>query len=379
MPPSELQLRRWRTSRPSASAACDGYSHWVECVFSASLFVGMAMPAELQPASSNLSAWSCYHDESGKVRKHLSDEEIARAVQSGKGTLWEDIDVSESHRMGLLKDVFHIHPLAIEDSQNPNSRVKIEEYTNFLILIVRTVAWVEETEDPYDIETVNLTCFLGRNYLVTVHGAHTHPVAMTLELIHKNPDLMSMGPARLMHAVVDESVNAYFPIIDRLDEFMDEIEGRVFAQFDKAALREIFSVKRLVLSLRRHLAPQRDVFSVLTNRPSSLLTVDTQVYYRDIYDHVLRINDALETYRELLSNTLDSYLTQVSNRLGSVTKALSVVATVSLPFVVVSGMWGMNFRHLPLQDEPNGFWIMLVVQLAIGGLLIAALKWRKLL
>jgi magnesium transporter len=94
-----------------------------------------------------------------------------------------------------------------------------------------------------------------------------------------------------------------------------------------------------VLTLRRHLAPERDVFSILTNRPSTLLTVDTQIYFRDIFDHILRINDALETYRELLSNTLDSYLTQVSNRLGTVTKALSVVATVSLPFVVVSGMW----------------------------------------
>jgi magnesium transporter len=182
-----------------------------------------------------------------------------------------------------------------------------------------------------------------------------------------------------MHAVVDEAVNAYFPILDQLDEFMDGLEEKVFAAFDQSALREIFSVKRLVLSLRRHLAPERDVFSVLTNRPSTLLTTDTQVYFRDIYDHVLRINDSLETYRELLSNTLDSYLTQVSNRLGTVTKALSVVATVSLPFVVVSGMWGMNFEHIPLSHTGHGFWTMLVLQLALGGLLLGFLRWRKLL
>jgi magnesium transporter len=338
-----------------------------------------ASPGEPVTTPSKGSAWSCYHDESGRVREHLSADELQRVVASAKGTLWVDIDYRDTERMRLLADVFHIHPLAIEDSLNPNSRVKIEEYSNFLILIVRTVAWIEETEDPYDIETVNLTCFLGRNYLVTVHGAHTHPVEMTVELMRKNPDLLSMGPARLMHAIVDEAVNVYFPIIDRLDEFMDEIEDRVFAQFDKAALREIFNVKRLVLSLRRHLAPQRDVFSVLTNRPSTLLTVETQVYFRDIYDHVLRINDALETYRELLSATLDSYLTQVSNRLGTVTKALSVVATLSIPFVVISGMWGMNFDQIPLAHARYGFWIMLVVQLGIGALLVAALKWRKLL
>jgi magnesium transporter len=107
--------------------------------------------------------------------------------------------------------------------------------------------------------------------------------------------------------------------------------------------------------------------------------VDTQVYFRDIYDHVLRINDALETYRELLSNTLDSYLTQVSNRLGMVTKALSVGATISIPFVVVSGMWGMNFDEIPLQHTDHGFWTMLFLQLALGGLLLLFLRWRKLL
>jgi magnesium transporter len=195
----------------------------------------------------------------------------------------------------------------------------------------------------------------------------------------KRPELARLGAPRIMHAVIDEAVNAYFPIIDQIDEFMDGLEERVFASFDQNALREIFSVKRLVLSLRRHLAPERDIFSVVTNRPSAFLSVETQIYYRDIYDHVLRINDALETYRELLSNTMDSYLTQVSNRLGTITKALSVAATVSIPFVVVSGMWGMNFAKIPLADSSYGFWLMLVLQLAIGGIVLAILRWRKLL
>ena len=324
-------------------------------------------------------AWSCFYNRDGTVSMELSASEMRQRVESGDGTLWVDIDNRDPSQVSLLGDVFGFHPLAIEDSLNPNSRVKFEEYKGFVILIVRTVAFVEHTEDPYDIETVNFTCFLGRNYLVTVHGQHTHPVEATIEMLRKNPELAESGPARLMHAVVDEAVNAYFPILDQLDDFMDGLEERVFANFDRDALREIFSVKRLVLSLRRHLAPERDVFSIVTNRPSALLSVETQVYYRDIYDHVLRINDALETYRELLSNTLDSYLTQVSNRLGTVTKALSVAATVSIPFVVVSGMWGMNFTNIPLSDSPYGFWIMLVVQLGLGGLLLLILRWRKLL
>ena len=330
------------------------------------------------PAASS-TPWSCYHGPDGKARKGLSVEDIKRAADSRTGTLWVDVDSDDESQKALLSDVFHFHPLAIEDSLNPDSRVKIEEYAGFLILIVRTIAFKEDTEDPYDIETVNLTCFLGPNFLVTVHGGHTRPVEATVSLLDRKPELAEAGPARLMHAVVDEAVNAYFPIVDKLDEFVDGLEDRIFTSFDQTALRDIFNVKKLVLSLRRHLAPERDVFAVLTNRPSSLLTPETQVYFRDIHDHILRINDALETYRELLSNTLDSYLTQVSNRLGSITKTLSVVATVSIPFVVISGMWGMNFERIPLHDWPYGFWLMLIVQLVIGGLLLAALRWRKLL
>lgn len=323
--------------------------------------------------------WSCYSDSSGKIRKNLTPDEIARDAGSGVGTLWVDVDTRDAANVALLKDVFHFHPLAIEEALNPQARVKLEEFDRYVLLIVRTVAFCETTEDPYDLDTVNISFFLGSNYLVTVHGADTNPVATTADLLERKPELATHGPARLMHAIVDQAVDAYFPIIDKLDEFMDSLEERIFAQFDQNALREVFAVKRLVLNLRRHLAPERDALSVLTNRPSTLLTPDTQIYFRDIYDHVLRIYDSLETFRDLLSSTLDSYLTQVSNRLGMATKALSVVATVTLPFVVVSGMWGMNFEHIPLHSHPHGFMILVLAQLALGLTILAALKWRKLL
>jgi magnesium transporter len=163
-------------------------------------------------------------------------------------------------------------------------------------------------------------------------------------------------------------------VLDRIDEFIDSLEERVFQQFKEEALRDIFSVKRMVLSLRRYLAPEREIFNVLTNRPSPFLTPDIQLYYRDIYDHVLRINDSLDTYRDLLSSTMESYLSQVSNRLGLITKGLSMVATLSVPFVVVSGMWGMNFAKVPLADNPYGFVIMLFLQLALGGGLLWVLR-----
>jgi magnesium transporter len=333
---------------------------------------------EVRP-SAEPRVWSCYNAPDGQLRTELSRDEIARALASGGGTLWVDIDTRDEQKVAMLKDIFHFHPLAIEEAVSPDSRVKLEEFNEYVLLIVRTVAFCETTDDPYDLDTANISFFLGKNYLVTVHGADTNPVDTTRELLKRKPELATHGPAKLMHAIVDQAVDAYFPIIDKLDEFMDSLEERIFAQFDQNALREVFAVKRLVLNLRRHLAPQRDALSVLTNRPSTLLTPDTQIYFRDIYDHVLRIYDSLETFRDLLSSTLDSYLTQVSNRLGMATKALSVVATVTLPFVVVSGMWGMNFERIPLHSNQHGFMILVFAQLALGLIILAGLRWRKLL
>ena len=322
---------------------------------------------------------SFVRDASGAVTVDLSPRDIAAAIARPDAVVWVDIDSTSRHQRALLDKVFDFHPLAVEDTLNPNSRVKIEAYDNYLFLNVRVVRFCETTADPYDLETMNLYLFIGPNFLVTVHAEASPSVDTMTDLVRRNPDVMTRGVARLAHMIVDTAIDAYFPILDRIDEFIDGLEDRVFQNFDDAALHDIFAVKRMVLSMRRYLAPQREVFNVLTNRPSPLLTHESQLYFRDVYDHMLRINDTLENYRELLSSTLDSYLTQVSNRLGAITKGLSVVATLSVPFVVVSGMWGMNFRHIPLAEQPYGFWIMLVLQLGIGVGLLAILRRNRLI
>ena len=315
----------------------------------------------------------------GTVRTDLDAAAAAAVLRAGDGALWVDVDVRSPSQHAWLERVFHFHPLAIEDTLNPHSRVKHDEYPGYLFTIIRGVRFDETTDDPYDLTTSNLCFFLGAHFLVTVHrsdGSVCHEVAARVEA---NPDVLGWGLGRLMHALMDQSVDRYFPILDRLDDFVDEIEERVFLREDARAMREIFSVKRLVLELRRHLVPQREVLSALTNRPSPLLPPEVQVYFRDVYDHVLRITDSLDTYRDLLGSTLDSSLSQTSNRLATVTKTLSVLATLSIPFVMLSGMWGMNFARIPLADEPYGFWLLLLLQLGLGAVVVLFLRWRRLL
>ena len=320
---------------------------------------------------------SYHRDPDGKLRRDLAPRELHAAIKQPGASLWVDIDSTNRHQLAVMEKIFNFHPLSIEDSVNPVSRVKVEEYPDYLFIVVRVVRFCESTPDPYDLETFNLNLFIGRNFLVTVHGEPSPSVAAVENLVVRNPDMLDRGPARLGHMILDTAIDAYFPIVDQLDDFIDSLEARVFGKFDDDVLHEIFTVKRMVISLRRYLSPQREVFNILTNRPTPFIAPEVQVYFRDVYDHMLRINDSLDNYRELLSSTLDSYLTQVSNRLGMVTKGLSVVATMSVPFVVVAGIYGMNFQNIPLANNPNGFWIMVVGQFAIGLGLVAFLKWRR--
>jgi magnesium transporter len=316
----------------------------------------------------------------GQVERDLSVDAIRAAFEHPDGaTLWVDLDVSDDAQAALLTDVFHFHPLAVEDARNPKSRVKAEEYPDFLVVVARVVSFCETTPDPYDLETANLTLFLTEHAVITAHLETLPSVQSLIERLRANPDLLERGPARIAHQVLDTAVDAYFPVLDQLDEFVDDMEQRVFGRFDEALLQEIFKVKRLVISLRRYLAPQREVLSQITMRPSRFLPPDAQLYFRDVYDHMLRITDALDSYRDLLSSTLDSYLTQVSNRLGAVSKGLAVVGALSIPFVVVAGVYGMNFERIPLSHHPYGFEIMVTIQIVLAIVLLVGMRRRGMI
>ncbi len=320
---------------------------------------------------------SIFRSPDGSVQRDLAPNKLAQALREGVGLLWVDVDATQRSQHAVLEKIFGFHPLAIEDTLNPQSRVKLEDYDGYMFAIIRGVRFDESTEDPYDFETLNLCFFLGAHFVVTVHTETSSPCAEQWDRVTRNPDLLDRGAARLLHALMDTAIDGYFPILDQVDEFIEGLEHDLFERQESREVRAVFSVKRLVLSLRRHLGPQREVFQALANRPHRLVPADVQLYFRDIYDHVLRINDAFDTQRDMLSSTLESYLSKVSNQLGQITKGLALIATLSVPFVVVSGMWGMNFDHIPLSGVPAGFWIMLVVQILLGALLVGVLRFFR--
>lgn len=315
-------------------------------------------------------------DDRGQLHRSLTGEEIRATVRTGRGHLWVDIDSHSNAQFRLLTELFAFHPLAIEDTRSPDCRVKIEEFEGYLFIVVRGVRFATGTPEPYDIDTLNLYLFLGPNYLVTVHAGRSGTVQAVLERLAVTPEVLGRGVDYTAHLVLDTLVDFYFPMLDQIDEFVDELEDEIFRNGGIPIMEKIFDLKRSLLSLRRHLAPMREVTASLANRPSPYIRQEVQVYFRDVYDHVVRQVESVEMYREFVTSALETNLSIISNRMNEVIKTLSVIATVVLPPTLIASIYGMNFEWMPGLLNPYGFWIALVAMILISGGFLAYL-WRK--
>jgi magnesium transporter len=196
-------------------------------------------------------------DPGGQAHTALSVGDVNAAIASGQGCLWVDIDLAAPGQAELLKQIQGLHPLSVDDALSRKQRPKVEEYQDYLFVVILGVRFHEETADPYDLETFDICFFLGDHFLITVHAGPSDAVDDVAERLKKNPELLSRGVDRLTHAIMDGTVDEYFPLLDKIDELIDDLEQRVIVSFDESALQDIFAVKRLTLSLRRHVAPER--------------------------------------------------------------------------------------------------------------------------
>jgi magnesium transporter len=328
------------------------------------------------PASKN---WppSIYRRPDGAVEQDLEPARLREVAQSGEGLLWVDIDSTNMHQHALLEKVFEFHPLAIEDTLSPGSRVKYEEYDRYIFVVMSVIRFDEGTSEPFDLATSNLYFFLGKSVLVTVHALPSKSCGAVRDRLIRSPELLARGVDMAMHNVIDQSVDAYFPLVEELNVMVDGLEERLFEQFDEKLIHEIFKAKRAAFSMRRHVGPLREVANVLTNRPNPYIRSETQLYYRDVYDHTIRIVESVDTVRDLLAGVLETYLSQTSNRMNRVMKQLSIVATIALPLVVIGGIFGMNFSQMPWTHEPFGFYGALITMAAVSLIIIWWLKKQR--
>ena len=328
------------------------------------------VPPTGQPLASKNWPGSIYRRPDGTLEQDVSPARIKEILQAGEGELWVDIDSTSMHQHALLEKVFEFHPLAIEDTLSPGSRVKFEEYDRYVFVVMAVIRFDEGTPEPFDLATSNIYFFLGKNFLVTVHAVPSKSCGAIRERLMRNPELLSRGVEMTMHNIIDQSVDAYFPLVEQLNGLVDGLEERLFERFDETLIHEIFKAKRAAFSMRRHVGPLREVLNILTNRPCTYIRPETQLYYRDIYDHTIRIVESMDTVRDLLAGVLETYLSQTSNRMNKVMKQLSIVATIALPLIVIGGIYGMNFTAMPLTHNPFGFYFALGTMAAVSGVIL---------
>jgi magnesium transporter len=276
---------------------------------------------------------------------HVEDAshiEIQRCFKDAheKG-FWLDIEAPTEEDYNLLEHTFKFHPLTIEDIKNQDQRPKVDEYTDYNFAVIFQADWSGE-----DISLLEHHLFVGANYLITVHQEPAPAIDELQHRIKQSPELTKGMPAFLTYLVVDVLVDATFPALEKLDDTVDTLEDEITEKASPDSLNRIYHLKHAVTDLRRFLGAQREVFQRLITHGIHVQQQDMTLYYRDVYDHIVRQYETVDGLRDLLTSAMDVYLSTVSNRLNKTTTTLAVIASVFLPLSFLTGFYGMNFTYL---------------------------------
>lgn len=311
----------------------------------------------------------------GRFQTSVSPEDISALRENRSTTLWFDLTKPSREELRQLQEEFDFHPLALEDATRHHQRPKVDSYGSYYFIVFYCIGVDDESGA---IGNAPLYIFVGSNYLVTIHDEPITQIAETLRRWQATDSPLAQDVGALLYALLDAIVDDYFPVMDQISDRAELIEGQIFEHFDENVLQTIFQLKKDLLQLRRVVAPERDVLNVLLRRDIPVLGQDDVTYLQDVYDHIVRTTDALDTYRDLLSSALDSFLSVQSNQLNQVVKVLTITSIVLMSVALVSGVYGMNFRYMPELEWRYGYlWALgLMAAIALGLILLfRRLKW----
>jgi magnesium transporter len=272
-----------------------------------------------------------------------SDKAIAARLKvCHEDGFWLDIQGPNDNDLHLLENVFGFHHLTIEDIQHQDQRPKLEEYHGYTFIVIFTGSFAANG----DIQFREHHMFVSKDYLVTVHD---DPAEILVELaarVKHSPELTKGNPGFLTYLVIDQLVDSLFPILETLDDRIDNLEDRILEEATPELLAEIYKLKHQVIELRKFIGAQRDLFQRLITHSMDIHGEELTLYWRDVHDHLIRQYETVDSLRDLLTGAMDVYLSTVSNRLNNTMKALTVVSSLFLPLSFLTGFFGMNFLYL---------------------------------
>lgn len=280
---------------------------------------------------------------SGKpIRTEIHPEEFPSLLKDRRGLLWVDFSSEPAETAHPILTGFKFHPLAIDDALQETHAPKIDDWGDYLYIVLNYMHLVQDTE-PWDTEIDELDIFLGRNYVITHHDNRVESIEEIWSLCQRDPRFARDGADHLLYKIIDATVMNYMPIIEKIDEEIDLIEDQVFDRPGAKTLERLFTIKRVLLAMRRILLPQREVLNKMARDDYKVIDEKDRIFYRDIYDHLVRLHDVNESLRDLVGGALDTYLSVINNKMNEVMKILTIITTLFMPLSFVTGFFGMNF------------------------------------
>jgi magnesium transporter len=315
-----------------------------------------------------------YYAADGIVHDDLRMDQLSGSLGDAKGLLWIDFQGEPNETAEpILRNIFGFHPLAIDDALQESHIPRVDDWEQYLYVVLHTVVFAQE--DGPQVDTLELDVFLGPNYVVTHHDTPIPAIDHVWQRCHLDDRLMRSGADRLFYELSDQLVVRYLPAIEALDDAIDQMETDIFAGATAGTLETLFMLKRAVVHLRRIIAPQREVFNRLARDSFRTIDAKTRVYFRDIYDHLVRLHETSDSMRDLVSGAVDMHLSATNNRLSDAMKALTMITTLFMPISFLAGFFGMNFfapvETIPLWTSKSA----LLCTLALMALSPVAMYW----
>jgi magnesium transporter len=305
-----------------------------------------------------------------------SINQIDEARNDPDAILWLDILQPTEEDLNTIAQKFHLHPLAIEDATVEHQRPKVEEYENFYFVVFYTVG---RDEKSHELDPCEVDMFLGKDYLITTHQHTILELDEAEKRWTRNAKQLEWGIGILFYSLLDTIVDHYFPTVDMLVDQAEELEDRLFSGVtrDTKFTQQLLELRRQFLTMRRIASPERDVLNVLTNRDNPIFDEHATLYFRDVYDHITRLADTIDLYRDQLSTTMDANLSIVSNNLNKVMRTLTVASIILMVDSLIAGIYGMNFINIPELKLPYGYFAALILMALLSVFLILLFRRMK--
>ena len=285
---------------------------------------------------------SLYYLPGQPIQKDLLPEQFPELIKNPQGVLWVDF-ISEPPEICLpILEGFGFHPLAIDDALQETHVPKLDDWGNYLYIVLNYMN-MEPNEEAWETNVDELDVFLGKNYIVTHHDYRISAVDDAWAACDRDERNVQEGADHLLYRITDNLVAAYMPAVEKIDEAIDQIEDQVFDRPSPYTLEKLFALKRVLLAMRRIILPQREVLNKLARDDYQVIDPRDRIFFRDIYDHLVRLHDLNENLRDLVSSAVDTYLSVINNRMNEVIKTLTIITVLFMPLTFLTGYFGMNF------------------------------------